>query len=123
MLLQTLGDETRLNLDLQIPQGELLDILDGYDRYFEEKLKGTKSSYHSHATKRWRKLRRPAEAAAAACACPDALAPRRGPPTPLIGAGLPSSSSDGGVAEAVLLRLLFEVHAFEWIITAFLWNS
>ena len=29
---------------------------------------GTKSSYHSHATKRWRKLRRPAEAAAAACA-------------------------------------------------------
>ena len=44
---QERGDETRLNLDLQIPQGsELLGILDGYDRYFEEKLKGTKSSYH-----------------------------------------------------------------------------
>ena len=44
---QERGDETRLNLDLQIPQGsDLLGILDGYDRYFEEKLKGTKSSYH-----------------------------------------------------------------------------
>ena len=46
---QERGDETRLNLDLQLAEGsELLAILDEYDRYFEEKLKATpKSSYHS----------------------------------------------------------------------------
>ena len=45
---QERGDETRLNLDLQLTEGsELLEILDGYDRYFEGKLKATpKSTYH-----------------------------------------------------------------------------
>ncbi len=45
---QEKGDETRLDLDLQLPEGsQLLDLLDGYDQYFREKLKGTtKSAYH-----------------------------------------------------------------------------
>ena len=50
---QERGDETRLNLDLQLTEGsELLALLDGYDRSFEEKLKGTpKSAYHPMVTR------------------------------------------------------------------------
>ena len=45
---QERGDETRLNLDLQLTEGsELLALLDSYDRYFEGKLKETpRSTYH-----------------------------------------------------------------------------
>ena len=45
---QERGDETRLNLDLQLAEGsDLLGVLEGYDRFFEEQLKGTpRSTYH-----------------------------------------------------------------------------
>ena len=42
------GDETRLNLDLQLPDGsDVLALLDEYDRTFQDQLKATpKSTYH-----------------------------------------------------------------------------
>ena len=45
---QEKGDETRLNLDFQLPEGsDILALLDGYDRSFEEQLRGTtRSAYH-----------------------------------------------------------------------------
>ena len=37
---QEKGDETRLNWDLQLPEGsDLLALLDSYDRTFQEQLK------------------------------------------------------------------------------------
>ena len=45
---QEKGDETRLNLDFQLPEGsDVLALLDRYDRTFQEQLKGTaRSTYH-----------------------------------------------------------------------------
>ena len=45
---QERGDETRLNLDVQLTEGsDLLAVLEGYDRFFEDQLKGTpRSTYH-----------------------------------------------------------------------------
>ena len=45
---QERGDETRLNLDVQLSEGsDLLAVLEGYDRFFEDQLKGTpRSTYH-----------------------------------------------------------------------------
>ena len=50
---QERGDETRLNLDLQLAEGsDLLGLLEGYDRFFEEQLKGTpRSQYHPMVTR------------------------------------------------------------------------
>ena len=50
---QERGDETRLNLDLQLAEGsDLLGVLEGYDRFFEEQLKGTpRSTYHPMVTR------------------------------------------------------------------------
>ena len=50
---QERGDETRLNLDLQLAEGsDLLGVLEGYDRFFEEQLKGVpRSAYHPMVTR------------------------------------------------------------------------
>ena len=50
---QERGDETRLNLDLQLDEGsDLLGVLEGYDRFFEDQLKGTpRSTYHPMVTR------------------------------------------------------------------------
>ena len=50
---QERGDETRLNLDCQLPEGsELLGLLEMYDRIFEDQLKGTpRSTYHPMVTR------------------------------------------------------------------------
>ena len=51
---QERGDETRLNLDVQLPEGsDLLAVLEGYDRYFEDQLKGLEVGSEEYETRKY----------------------------------------------------------------------